>query len=407
MADSGNWRNSVTASERYENIQKIQQAAPEQNAFSIENAAYQTSTRKEEYLSAITLASSPQPQQPSPATIQEPSSPPYHPRSPSPSSFSSSSLVKIGTYPSCQFITSGVTSEVYRATQTSNPIIALKVITNTNIEPHNPHREAKILSSLSHPNVISLLSTFIDPSTQNFVLAFPYQPLTLSDLALPLSSSSLTLSLSTQLFSALSYLHSQSIIHRDVKPSSILLSTTSSLSTHTTGLSAPSYQLLLSDFGTAYHPHISLHSEPPSAKCLEVGTGPYRAPETLFGNRSYDTSIDIWAAGCTLSECLTGHTLFTCPPSHEDGNQLGLVLSIFKTLGSPTRETWPEAEGFRTPPFEMYRVFEGKKWDEILEGVDEKWVQVVEGCVRYESSVRLKAGEVLKVLEGLEIGRRE
>ncbi|KAK3987218.1 kinase-like domain-containing protein [Cladorrhinum sp. PSN332] len=378
MADSTGWRNSVTASERYDNIQKIQKAAIDQNAFSIETAAYQNSTSKEEYLSAIKLASSPAPE---PETT--PSSPPFSPPSPS------SPGIKIGPHTSCHFIASGLTSDVYRTTSSSSTL-ALKVITHSPPLPHSPHREARILSSLTHPNIIPLLETFTDPATQSFVLVFPFQPLTLSSLPLPLSLPQ-TLSIFTQLFSALSYLHQNQIIHRDIKPSSLLLSPPS-----------PSCcTLYLSDFGTAYHPTLSAPHEPPAEKYLDVGTGPYRAPETLFGNKSYSTEIDVWAAGCTLAECLTGKTLFTCPPANEDGNQLGLILSIFKTLGSPTRETWPEAEGFRTRPWDMYRVFEGKTWDEILgDEVQEKWSRLVEGCVRYESGRRIKAEQALRVLEG-------
>lgn len=276
---------------------------------------------------------------------------------------------------------SGITSEVYR---TSDSAIALKVIINTNIPPHNPRREAKILESLSHKNIIPLLEAFTDPLTSDFVLSFPYQPSTLSSIPLPLSPSLLR-PIFASLFSALSYLHSRSIIHRDIKPSAVLLSAT--------------YQVCLSDFGTAWHPTLSASDEPAHRKILDVGTGPYRAPETLFGNPSYGAEADIWAAGCTLAECLTGETLFTCPPGHEDGNQLALISSIFRTLGTPTRETWPEAEDFNTPPFN-YMVYEGKQWEELLEGVDERWKGVVQGCVKYESRRRMKADEVVRLLDG-------
>ncbi|KAK4226595.1 kinase-like domain-containing protein [Podospora fimiseda] len=368
MADSNDWRSSVTASERYDNIQKIQKTSPDKNAFTIETTAYQNSTTKEEYLSAITIASSSSPPPPSQA------SPPFSPPSPS------SPGIKIGTHLSCHYLTSGLTSSVY-FTKTTTQTLALKVISHPPPLPHSPHREARILSSLTHPNIIPLLETFTDP----FVLVFPYLPYTLSSL-LPLTQS-LLLPILTQLFSALNYIHSLSIIHRDIKPSSILIS--------------PDHHLYLSDFGISYHPTFSPTSEPPTQKYLDVGTGPYRAPETLFGNTSYSTEIDIWAAGCTLYETLTGgKELFTCPPTNEDGSQLGLILSIFKTLGTPTEEIWPEAKKFKTKPFEMYRVFEGKEnwWEEGME--DQKWGELVKGCVRYESGKRLKAGEVLKILEG-------
>lgn len=141
---------------------------------------------------------------------------------------------------------------------------------------------------------------------------------------------------------------------------------------------------------------MSLSSEPANHKVLEVGTTSYRAPETLFGNRSYDTSLDIWASGTMLVECLrTPPTpLFESRESHEDGNQLGLILSIFKTLGTPTKKSWPEAEKFSTPPFEWYTEFPGKKWEELLEGVEEEARELVGKLVRYESCERLGPDEV-------------
>lgn len=141
---------------------------------------------------------------------------------------------------------------------------------------------------------------------------------------------------------------------------------------------------------------MSLSLEPTNHKVLEVGTTSYRAPETLFGNRSYNTSLDIWASGTMLAECLrTPPTpLFESREGHEDGNQLGLILSIFKTLGTPTKESWPEAERFSTPPFEWYAEFPGKKWEELLEGVEKEARDLVGRLVRYESCERLGAEEV-------------
>lgn len=246
-------------------------------------------------------------------------------------------------------------------------------------------------------NIIPLLETFRDQD-QRFVLVFPYLPLTLGHLLEkgphPLSNSQIQ-PIFLGLFRALSYLHAQGIIHRDVKPSAILLSSSSPTTES---------EIYLSDFGTAWHPTLSLHppSESPSQKILDIGTGPYRAPEVLFGNKSYSTAIDMWAAGVMLSECCspTGKPIFESPPVHEDGNQLGLILSIFKTIGSPTRESWPEAGNFRTPPFEMYRIFEGKKWEEILKGVEGRWKRMVERLVRYESGERATAQEIAEELEG-------
>lgn len=160
-------------------------------------------------------------------------------------------------------------------------------------------------------------------------------------------------------------------------------------------LESPDGPAYLSDFGTAWHPELSAATEPASAKILDIGTGPYRAPEVLFGDKSYGPPVDMWAAGCMLAECVRRppKPLFESRAVHEDGNQLGLILSIFKTIGTPTRETWPEAASFRTPPFDIYRVFEGQPWEDILSGVQAGWRDMITALVRYDSK-RMTAEQV-------------
>lgn len=298
--------------------------------------------------------------------------------------------VTIGSYTNCTLVADGVTSEVYRwGTK------ALKVITtgNKSMEPHNPQREIKILESLrrsAHLNIIELLDTFRADShgyqESKLVLVFNYMPLTLADLIA--QDKRLDKRAMRHIFDGalhgLEDLHSQGIIHRDIKPSAILLSSDKG-------------PARISDFGTAWHPEYSSSSEPPDNKILDVGTGPYRAPDCLFGNKSYTTAIDMWSFGIMVSEAIT------CPlkpiiesrPAHEDGSQLGLILSIFKTLGTPTKETWPEAADFRVSPFEMWKVFPQRHWTTIMPGADRQWRDLVAGCLRYGRE-RLTASRALE-----------
>jgi len=264
----------------------------------------------------------------------------------------------------------------------------LKVITETrDIEPHNPSREVKILHQISHSSIIKLIETSKDDNGR-LILVFPYMPLTLeSVIASKNLKPSEILSIFKDLFSALDHLHTLRIIHRDIKPSNLLLASAS----------GPAF---LADFGTAWHPILSVLDEPVDYKVLEVGTGCYRAPEALFGNRSYGTSLDIWATGAMLAECLRTppKPLFESRDPSEDGNQLGLILSIFKTLGTPTKETWPEAVHFSTPPFEWYQEFPGQTWQELLPDTPSPWRDVVSRMVCYESGERLTAKAACKLL---------
>ncbi|KUJ16981.1 serine/threonine-protein kinase csk1 [Mollisia scopiformis] len=377
MTSAANWRSDLKATERYDNIDRLRQSIEAQGlsatgashkaAFEAETEAYNTSKTRKEYdvaCKALIEATS--------ATLniidEEPTTP----------------GISIGPYPHCHPIAVGLVSEVYR-----NKTLALKVITETrNVEPHNSDVEIKILKSLSHPSIIKLNSTFRDQE-RRLVLVFPYMPLNLAKIIAngPVPPA-VTKTCFHDLFSALVYLHEQGIIHRDIKPSNLLLS-------------SPTGPSQLSDFGTTWHPSISPLSslpEPPEHKVLEVGTTCYRAPETLFGNRAYGTSLDMWAAGTMLAECLreSRDPLFESRETSEDGNQLGLILSMFKTLGTPTEETWPEAVNFTTPPFKWYQEFPGKSWDELLRGVGEVEKDLVRKMVVYESGKRLTAAEALE-----------
>ncbi|KAF3766980.1 kinase-like protein [Cryphonectria parasitica EP155] len=383
------WRTSLRASERYDNIQNIQRALasnPElavgKTPFVIEDEVYRSSASRDEYDAACDISQSLQSRVLEPTVISPPSPPFMNSHGTDVHvDVEEASGERIGPYRNCQYIASGVTAEVYRCGDR-----ALKVVTEThNIAPHDPFREAKILAQLKRP-CIPLLETFRDHE-QRFTLVFPYMPLTLSGLldSGPLESAQIR-TIFTDLFEALKNIHSQGIIHRDIKPQAILLE-------------APHGPAYLSDFGTAWHPELSLHTESAHDKILDIGTGPYRAPEVLFGNKSYGTAVDMWGAGCMLAECARRppRTLFESRAVHEDGNQLGLILSIFKTIGTPTRETWPEAQSFKTPPFDFYQVFQGQPWNVILGGVDEGWADIVKKMVRYDST-RMTAAKVSRLL---------
>ncbi|KAK0715546.1 kinase-like domain-containing protein [Lasiosphaeris hirsuta] len=367
MSSTNDWRSSLTASERYENIQRLAQEAAaaglSQTAFAIENAAYKSAASRDEYDASCRLSAAGA----SPGLLAPDTAPAVSrddqvdPRD--------ETGIRIGQYRDCHYVDSGVTAGVYRSGGR-----ALKVIVETtNLEPHSPAREAKILEILERP-CIPLLETFWDQE-QRFVLVFPYMPLTLSGLLEQGSLSDAQIRrVFIDLFTALRHIHGLGIIHRDIKPSALLLS-------------SPDGPAYLSDFGTAWHPSLSADTEPADEKILDIGTGPYRAPEVLFGNQSYGPPVDMWGAGAMLAECCRRppRPLFESRAAHEDGNQLGLILSIFKTMGSPTRESWPEAVKFRTPPFDMYRVFEERSWDVVLPDVPPKWRDLVAALVRYDS----------------------
>lgn len=92
-----------------------------------------------------------------------------------------------------------------------------------------------------------------------------------------------------QVISAVSYLHSMGLAHRDIKPENLLLDAHKNIK--------------VCDFGGA------VKIEDGKERNTFFGTYEYMAPEVIEGNK-YNCSVDIWALGILLYECLHGHSPF-------------------------------------------------------------------------------------------------
>jgi glycogen synthase kinase 3 beta len=73
----------------------------------------------------------------------------------------------------------------------------------------------------------------------------------------------------------------------------------------------------------------------------------YRAPELIFGNSNYTTSIDVWSVGCVIAELMLGQPIF---PGESGVDQL---VEIIKILGTPSKENIqamnPDYKEYRFP----------------------------------------------------------
>ncbi|KAI9765184.1 MAG: hypothetical protein M1840_007777 [Geoglossum simile] len=295
--------------------------------------------------------------------------------------------VTLGKYVHAVHHNDGVFSTVYKARLVPKGInagskcVALKVTTPVTMSPpHDSIREARILTEAASPHVISLSEIFRLPGGK-FIMVFPFMPL---DLEQVLEGERLT---TTQLkshlkdlFRALEHIHALGIIHRDVKPSNILLAS----------LAGPAY---LADFGIAWSPNDKA-SDPSNCKITDVGTTSYRPPELLFGFAGYGCALDLWAAGCVVAEAVTlkNRPLFDAGPL---GSELALINSIFKSLGTPNLENWPEAAGFPDWGKIEFHEFPARGWSEILPTASDDVCNLVGKLVCYESSQRLAAAQAL------------
>ncbi|KAK3717990.1 mitogen-activated protein kinase [Vermiconidia calcicola] len=296
---------------------------------------------------------------------------------------------RIGRYRNAQHFKDGLFSEVFKAAlsddqskDNSVTVFALKITTPSMMTPpHDSTREARILTVTKGEHIIRLIETF-QQAGGRLVLVFPFMP---HDLNILLHQRRITKSsgkaILRDLFSGLAHLHSLGIVHRDVKPSNILLQ-------------SPQGPAYLADFGIAWSASDPA-SEPANEKILDVGTTSYRPPELLFGNSSYGSTLDMWAAGCVVAQvvCLNGETLFD---AGDLGSELALIKSIFETLGTPDLEIWPEAASLPDWGKMNFREYPGKPWKNTLPDTDDVAIEMVRNLVVYESSHRLSAAAALE-----------
>ncbi|ODV92890.1 hypothetical protein CANCADRAFT_56438 [Tortispora caseinolytica NRRL Y-17796] len=237
-------------------------------------------------------------------------------------------------------------------------------------QPHDFRQEAALLSSFSHPNIIRCLHSFIDDEDE-FITVMPYIPFTLTTLVQHASGDWNYNPLVHQLLDAVTYIHSQGIIHRDIKPDNILVD-------------GPLGPLYLADFSTAYT------SGP---KVCDVSTSVYRAPELLFGY-TYDQSLDIWQVGCTVAFLALRAPLFTSS-ANDNISDIQLIATIFGSLGPPTEEDWPEISHSEYMPHINPKSVQYTPIKDLLSAMPTHVQTLVASCLKYSRSHRPTAQSLL------------
>jgi mitogen-activated protein kinase 15 len=110
-----------------------------------------------------------------------------------------------------------------------------------------------------------------------------------------------------QLAKSLKFVHSAGLVHRDVKPSNILIN--------------PNCEIRLCDFGLSRTLWKYNNQE---TKLTEfIATRWYRSPEVLFGSHYYNTKSDMWSVGCLIYEMYARRPLL---PGNDTVEQIQKVL---------------------------------------------------------------------------------
>lgn len=172
-----------------------------------------------------------------------------------------------------------------------------------------------------------------------------------------------------QLLKGIDFCHKNRVLHRDLKPQNLLINSKG--------------QLKLGDFGLA-----RAFGIPVNTFSNEVVTLWYRAPDVLLGSRTYNTSIDIWSAGCIMAEMFSGRPLF---PGTTNEDQ---IIRIFRIMGTPTERTWPGLSQF--PEYKTtWQMYATQPLSTILPQIDPLGIDLLQRMLQVRPELRITAADAL------------
>jgi len=170
--------------------------------------------------------------------------------------------------------------------------VAVKIVPRERIVPGRFEREARTAARLSHPGIVTLYEAATDDDGAYLVSELVRGPTLARVLAQGRLSDRDILAIAIALTDALAYAHAQSVVHRDVKPSNILIPARPS---------SPAAPAKLTDFGVAR----VIGGDSLTLTGDVVGTAAYMAPEQAEG-REVTALADVYALALVVYEALTG-----------------------------------------------------------------------------------------------------
>ncbi|HEX6255329.1 MAG TPA: Stk1 family PASTA domain-containing Ser/Thr kinase [Euzebyales bacterium] len=179
-------------------------------------------------------------------------------------------------------------------------------------------REAQSAASLNHPNIVSVYDAG-ETDGRPFIVMELVRGRSLRDLT---RSERITAGRATEIVGdaalALDYAHEHGLIHRDIKPGNIMVSTDG--------------EVKVTDFGIAR----AVNAETITETAAVFGTAAYVSPEQAQGD-TVDRRTDVYSLGCVLYELLTGRQ-----PFHAD-SPVALAYQHVSTMPEPPSELSDES----------------------------------------------------------------
>lgn len=208
-----------------------------------------------------------------------------------------------------------------------SPLFTLQVMSMVKDEKEQEQlrREIQLHHTAKHPNIVEMLGITKDPE-RNLVLVM--ELVEGGDLLTMLKNSKVTLDWPTRIrmakevASALAFLHSKGVLHRDLKSENILIDSANE-----------TFSAKLCDFGFARS------VEARGRASTVCGTPYYAAPEVLLG-RPYDAKADVFAFGVLVLEIITRRSVNIDRVGKSEPNAcgvdvIGLTRKMPKTINAP------------------------------------------------------------------------